>query len=315
MKKVLFVLLALAGLSVLSVVRATVIAQNFTNNPSQDGWRIFGNTNLFQWDSTNHDLAVTWDSSQPNSYFYHPLGTILTIEDDFSLSFDLQVFDAVGYNYSCQIAVDLFRFTDATNTNYSHADGTLPNVFEFGYFPATDELSPSIDATLIDTNGDYYFAFDNQALNPGVTYSVTITHTAGAPTVTGQVLTGGEPFSSLSIIYSQPISDFRLDTLSISCFQDDGDGDSILAHGAVGNIVVTLPPPPIQNLSGCFSHSNWQAQFISRSNWIYTLERTTNFVSWTDASIATNGSGTNLSLKDTNAPADKAFYRVRAERP
>src|SRR5208283_2791709 len=243
--------LALASLFVLSATRsgATTITENFSTDPLQNGWQIFGDTNLFQWDATNHDVKVTWDSSQPDSFYYRPLGTILTIEDDFSLSFDLEVFDAVGYNYSCQMAVDLFHFTDATNANYSHADGTLPNVFEFGYFPATDELSPSIDATLIDTNGDYYFVFDNQALNPGVTYSVTITHTAGAPTVTGQVLAGGEPFSSLPIIYSQPISDFRLDTLSISCFQDDGYGDSILAHGAVGNIVVTLPPPPIQNLT------------------------------------------------------------------
>jgi hypothetical protein len=83
----------------------------------------------------------------------------------------------------------------------------------------------------------------------------------------------------------------------------------------VDNFVVTVPPPPIQNLSGCFSHSNWQAQFISRSNWIYTLERTTNFVSWTDASIVTSGNGTNLFLPDTNAPTDKAFYRIRAEKP
>ena len=48
MKKVLFVLLALAGLSVLSVARATVIAENFSTDPLSDGWQIFGNTNFFQ---------------------------------------------------------------------------------------------------------------------------------------------------------------------------------------------------------------------------------------------------------------------------
>ena len=58
-----------------------------------------------------------------------------------------------------------------------------------------------------------------------------------------------------------------------------------------------------------------QAQFISRSNWLYTLERTTDFKSWTDVSSATSGNGTNLFLPDTNARADKAFYRVKAERP
>jgi hypothetical protein len=112
---------------------------------------------------------------------------------------------------------------------------------------------------------------------------------------------------------------FYVDTISINSYSDAGQdpfyGSSVLAHGIVDNFVVTVPPPPIQNLSGSFSNSNWRAQFISQSNWIYILERTTNFVSWTDASSMTSGNGTNLFLQDTNAPADKAFYRVSAQRP
>ena len=72
---------ALAGMFVMSVVHATVITEDFSADPRSNGWQIFGNTNLFQWDSTNHNLDVTWDSSQTNSYFYHPLGTILTRDD------------------------------------------------------------------------------------------------------------------------------------------------------------------------------------------------------------------------------------------
>ena len=47
--------LALAGLFAFVAARsgATTIAENFTNNPLQDGWQVFGDTNLFQWDSTN----------------------------------------------------------------------------------------------------------------------------------------------------------------------------------------------------------------------------------------------------------------------
>src|SRR5260370_31121341 len=72
---------------------ATVIAEDFTLDPSQTGWRIFGDTNLFHWNATNQNLEVTWDSSQPNSYFYHPLGTIVSRDDDFSLGFDLRLDD------------------------------------------------------------------------------------------------------------------------------------------------------------------------------------------------------------------------------
>src|ERR1035438_10474590 len=75
-------MLALAGLSLVSASRAVTIVEDFATNPLQDGWQVFGTTNLFQWDSTNHWLAVTWDSSQPNSYFYLPLGGYLTRYDD-----------------------------------------------------------------------------------------------------------------------------------------------------------------------------------------------------------------------------------------
>ncbi len=88
--------LASAGLFVLSAAHATTITENFTNNPLQNGWQVFGNTNLFQWNSVNQNLAVSWDSSQTNSYFYHPLGTILARDDDFGVAFDLRLNDFVA---------------------------------------------------------------------------------------------------------------------------------------------------------------------------------------------------------------------------
>jgi hypothetical protein len=56
-------------------------------------------------------------------------------------------------------------------------------------------------------------------------------------------------------------------------------------------------------------------EFANRRNWLYTLQRTTNCISWTDVSVPTTGNGTNLFLQDTNAFSDKAFYRVQAQRP
>jgi hypothetical protein len=85
----------------------------------------------------------------------------------------------------------------------------------------------------------------------------------------------------------------------------------------VDNIVITLPPPPVQNLTGAFSNNVWQAQFISQSNWLYTLQRSANLQSWNNVSASTSisGNGTNLFLPDNNPPPDKLFYRVRADRP
>jgi len=296
--------------------RAATITENFATNPLANGWNIYGETNLFTWDSTNQAEDVTWDSSQPDSFLYLPLGNVLAIDDDFSLSFDLQIFDAVGYNYSMQLAVDLFRFSDATNANYSRADATLPNVFEFGYFPDVTGYGDFITASLYDTNANFFTASDNLALNPGTTYSVTLWHTAGSTNLTGQVLADGDLYTTLPSLYvSGPVGDFRLDTVSISCFQDDGYGDSILAHGSVANLVVTLPPPPVQNLTGYFTNGVWTASFTTRTNWLYTLQSSPDLKNWKAVSPNNAGTGTNLVLFDTSLATTNAFYRILAQRP
>jgi hypothetical protein len=325
MKKVRFVSLALAGLSVLSVARAATIAENFSTNPLSNGWRIFGDTNLFQWNSTNHNLAVTWDSSRTNSYFYHPLGTILTRNDDFSVAFDLQLNDAAIGGYGFELAIGLFNLADATRSNFFRSTGyDSPNLVEFDYFPDPDgELSwgPSITAIMVDSIGTGYTdwsqgGFAGLALPLNDLFHIEMVYTGSNSTLHTTITRNGAPFGPIPDAYSvSGFQDFRLDTISISSYGDDGFGDSIFAQGSVDNFVVTLPPPPVQNLASSFSNRVWLAQFTSRSNWLYTLQRSTNFVSWSDVSIATNGCGTNLFLPDTNPPADRAFYRVRAERP
>jgi hypothetical protein len=88
---------------------------------------------------------------------------------------------------------------------------------------------------------------------------------------------------------------------------------SVLGHGVVDNIHVFVPP--VQDFTGTWSNNVWATRFRSRTNWSYTLERTTNLSSWVDVSATVSGSGTNLFFEDANRPAAKAFYRVRASRP
>ena len=71
----------------------------------------------------------------------------------------------------------------------------------------------------------------------------------------------------------------------------------------------------MQGFSGVFSNGLRQARFLSRSNWLYTLERTTDLISGRPVSATMMGNAANLILNDTNAPADNGFYRVHAERP
>jgi len=309
-----FTFAVLSVLLVCPAAPATTFTEGFAADPSQNGWKIFGDTNLFQWDSTNHNLAVTWDSSQTNSYLYHSLGTILAIDDAFSLEFDLNLAGAQTGAYGSQLAVGFLNISNATSPAFLRTLGTSPNVAEFDYFPPS-QISASVDATLIDASNNFYFNYNTVPLNPGVLYHVRMAHVSGDPGLSGEVFTNGILYASLTNTFPSAITDIRLDTIAVSSYQDDGFGDTVLAHGTVANLVVTVPPPPVQNLTGSFSNAIWQVQFADRTNWMFTLERSTDLFSWTNASSTTSGVDNLLILQDTNAPADKAYYRVRAQRP
>lgn len=314
MKKFRVFVAAILVLSYCGSPQAATFTENFSSDPLQNGWKTFGDANLFQWNAAGQNLAVTWDSSQTNSYFYHSLGTILARDDDFALEFDLNLTDATAGAYGSELGIGFLNIATATSPDFLRSLGTSPNVAEFDYFPPS-QIAASIDATLIDASNNFYFTFNTAPLDPGVTYHVRIAHAAGDPNLSGEVFTNGVLYAALTNSYPSTMADFRLDAIAISSYQDDGFGDTVLAHGTVGNLVATLPPPPVQNLAGSFSNGTWQVQFNERTNWLFTLERSTDLVSWTNVSPATAGAPNVLTLQDTNAPTGNAFYRVRAERP
>jgi hypothetical protein len=297
-----------------SLAKAATLTENFSTDPQQNGWKIFGNTNLFHWNSTNQNLEVTWDSAQPNSYFYHPLGTVLNTNDEFSIEFDVQL-SSIPVANGMQLAVGLFNLGEAKSTNFLRGTGAdSPDLFEFDYFP--DFLS--IDASIVDkTAFNYVFFYDNQPLEFGVVYHVVLTHAPGTVTISGAVYTNGVLYTSLPFTFaSADFEDFHLDTVSVSSYNDTGAfGSSILAHGTVDNFTVVTPPPPVTNVVAGIIGGAWQVHFASATNWLYTLERTTDFQDWAAASATTGGTGTDMTLQDTNAISGKAFYRVRAQRP
>ena len=319
-------LLFLWGLVAASISGAATFQEDFPSDPLQNGWQIFGDTNLFQWDSTNENLDVTWDSSQTNSYFYHALGTIVTKSDDFSLSFDLQLSDiAIGVNpnktNTFELVVGFINFVSATNTNLERGTGInvahgACNTCEFDYFPDSG-YGATISPTLISSNNQFAtkFAFP-LTLDPGALFHVAMAYTASNLTLQTAVTRNGAPFGTIpNVVLGGSFSDFRLDQVSVCSYSDAGADGSLLAHGTVDNFVVTVPPPPVQNLAGGFTNGVWQTQFLSQSNWLYTLQRSADFQSWTNVSSMTPGNATNLFLPDVSPPADNAFYRISAQRP
>jgi hypothetical protein len=308
---------------------AATWTENFSTNPLTHGWQIFGDTNLFRWDSTNQNLAVTWDSSRSNSFFARSFDTILAKPDDFTFAFDLQLTDlAVGVATNkpnaMPVAVGLVNLVNATNPAVWRGGGVnathgARNVCEFAHFAAAGAIVDSFSPVFICTNNSYFYDANglNQRLDPGAQFRVTMNFTAATHTLTTSVTRNGVAYGGVPdiILPTTATRDFRLDHFAINNWTDTGTADSLLAHGFVDNITVTTPPPAVQNFSVTKTNNSWQAQFISRTNFIYTLERTADFAAWTSASPSASGSGTNLFLTDTNAPSAKTFYRVRAERP
>ena len=98
---------------------AASLEEGFAADPLIAGWTTFGNASLFHWNNIAQALEVRWDSSQPNSYFLRPLGTILAKTDDIELSFDLRLSElAVGVEpgkpVTFELAVALVNRSDAT---------------------------------------------------------------------------------------------------------------------------------------------------------------------------------------------------------
>jgi hypothetical protein len=313
--------LAIASLFVLSTASASAntLVERFATDPALDGWQIFGDTNLFHWDSTNQNLVVTWDSSQPNSYFHHPLGRTLTTNDSFCVQFDLQLSDAVAAGYGSEVAVGLLHFADAASPDFNRENSPLPDLFEFDYTPAIDyggySAPDTIEATLKDSQPGYegfFWVVNYMTLQPGVTYRIMLVHRAGEPVISGSVYTNGQFCAAMSIPNGNgTVGDFQFDTLSVSSFQDGGNGNTVLAHGTVGNLAVASPLP-VQTVQAIAAG---KVQFVSDTNWLYTLEQSADLQTWSNATPGAFGNGTNLVLQAANLPAGKSFYRVRADLP
>jgi hypothetical protein len=79
-------------------------------------------------------------------------------------------------------------------------------------------------------------------------------------------------------------------------------------------VLNTATAPPVGIVRGGFAGACWTVQFESRAGWNYSLERSTELVSWELLTPGQPGADGPLLLIDLAPPAKSAFYRVKAER-
>ena len=334
MKTVRSFALALAGavLTLNSPSCAAVLQEDFSSDPLQRGWQALGDIRLFAWDAAGGKLQVTWDSRQTNSYFCRPLGTVLSQDDNFSVAFDLSLsdftpgIDPLKNNSPFQIAVALIRKADAIAPQFIRGSGTAsPNIVEFDFFPDPGgawQWGPSLTVSVCDRTGFNWSSggFAPAGLTTNDVFRVELVYDAAVRALNTTLLRNGTAFLTMPpAVLGTNFTDLRVDTLALCSYNDAGQWPgyegSILAHGTVDNFTLTLPPPPVEHIACGPASAPGQVWFVSRTNWLYALERTTDFATWAPASASLAGHGGLMTLQDTNPPPAGCFYRVQAQRP
>jgi hypothetical protein len=310
--------------------RAAVISEDFATDPAPREWRQFGDASLFEWNATNQHLEVTWDSSRTNSLFYRPLQTVLMKSDDFSFGFDLRLHDiAIGVNtnkpYTFEIAVGLCRFDSVTNRNFFRGAGTSlafgpRNLVEFDYFPDSG-FGATVAPTVVANTNAIRFS-DNHPLELTTVdlFRVDMTYTASNQVLRTVMMRNGAAFGPIKDLSLLGFPDFRMDTFAVISYSDAMQSPpqfsgSILAHGIIDNIVWRVPDPPLTNFRGDFTNRGFGAEFDAKSNWVYRLERTSDFVEWSLVEARSAAANRLMMLEDTELSPTRAFYRVTADRP
>jgi hypothetical protein len=310
--------------------------EDFASKPQDRGWRVWGEESLFGWNIDEQNLDVTWDSSKTNSYWYRPLGTVLTKQDSFSLAFDLRLRDiAIGTDpakpFTFELAVGLVGLREATDRGFFRGSGINAssgpkNLVEFDYFPDSG-FGATVASTVVSTNNRITFG-DNHPLEltPGDLYHVEMVYESAEQILRTTLRRNGQPYglppdNQIRELSLESFPDFRVDSVAICSYNDGRQtppqfAGSLRAHGQVDEISMVLPEPPLSAIEGRFTDEGWQVRFVAQTNWLYGLDRSTNFQDWTSVEWRWGTGDGRLVLQDTNAnPALPAYYRVRAERP
>ena len=317
-------------LLMVALVRATgaTFTESFATEPT--AWRIW-NPGAFQWDAEEQNLAVTWDSRQTNAFFYYKLPLTLTRQDNFAVEFtlrfdDLQVGIDPAKDSTFEICIGFLNLRNAMRTNYFRGSGVnaitgARSIAEFSYFPDSG-LGATVAMEMVSTNNQFAYSHTFPVeLAVGEAYRVKMSFDAGTQVLSTEILRNGEPYGEPPnntihpLNYTSNFGDFDLDAFSITSYSDAGQSPqyagSVLAHGMVDDVVITWPDPPIKTIQGFREGDKWVVHFEAMGSWVYSLERTADFQTWSEVATGTGVS----ELADDNPPVEQAFYRVSARRP
>lgn len=299
--------------------------EDFGTDPTQHGWVTRGDSTLFHWDPTRQALAVTWDSRATNSFYVLPLGTTVTLTNDFSAEFDLQLSDygeRPDKSSPLQIALGFFNLETTPVRSLTRTAGGAADLLEFDFFPDGDSGPPFGES--YSTLSPVYFSdtgrVDARFSPPfnwvtNQVYHVRFAYTAADRTLRTGIEAGGTPLVTVpDFTLRDSLGSAFLDAFGVLCWNElPAKNGSILAHGWLDNVQLNLPPPPLGRLNITISDNLATISFAARAGWAYQLEFSDDLNLWKPGAsgvVATDG---NLSLDDAVPLASTGrSYRVTA---
>lgn len=322
--------ISLFGLALASVVAVihplradTVLAEDFSADPTSRGWIVHGDSSLFRWDAEGQNLAVTWDSSKGNSYFHLPLGTTLRATQEFELTFtvtldDIEVGTTAGKPFTFQIALGLLNLAGATDPGFLRGTGfNSPNLLTWDYFPDSG-FGATISSTIISEQHRWASSFNSpQPLDLATPHTFRLVYTPADRRLKTTMQNGGTVVPLQDVVLQEEFDGFSVDTLAVASFSDAGQdpqyAGSVLAHGVIDEVRFTFRQPAIQDFTGRFQDGVWQATFVGRGDHRYTLEFSGDLRIWTPLGEALVGTGAVQTIIDPRPMAPCGLYRLKAD--
>ena len=313
-------------------------AETFAKDPALHGWETTGESSLFQWDESGERIAAQWDSSQPNSYFHRPLGLTLNTQQNFSISFDLELNSIeIGTTsdkpFTFSIAIGLIDLSQATRADFFRGSGVHPvyghrGAVEWNYLPDSG-FGATIATGLISQDNQWAFQHTFPlALETQTLYRIRMEYDAANGKLETTMTADGEPFGPikdalLSEISLNPIENgfthLNVNTISISSYSDAGQSPpeyagSIQAAGYVDNFVVEIttavPTVPIRQIQQ--TGDTIHIDFDGSAGKNYWLERTAEFLDWITIDHQRTEETGEAVFSISTGKAPLGFFRIRA---
>lgn len=309
--------------------------EDFSTDPMEtSGWRTFGNSELFQWNADHQHMSVTWDSREPNSYFFLPLGSRISRHEDFGMAFTLQLEQIeLGIDpektFTFPLAIGLINTTEATRDDFFRGTGIHETqgprgLVEWSYHPDSG-FGATISSGLISV--DNQWSVENTfplELRTGAVYEVEMSYHAEDKILRTNMTEDGIPFgpikdANLETVFGGPeggFTEINVDAFALINYSDaqqpspEWDG-SILAKGWVDNVTIHRSTTlNIQRIEWTEQSMNIVTQVTP--GWEYWLESTEDFIQWETRGYALADTQGTQSIADQGPKQTTNFYRIRS---